>query len=263
MENSKLVVLKEGSLHSTSNYIEAVKHMIDVSEVRDYMEMQTLVAPIDYPRQLHVCRAINYRIKVGDSSGVSEQILRIVLIIGPLHVSLNIRETVFLVNYKFFDKLFHEVFGHLKVLAKKPKPYKISLMLELASQGWSRMRLVVLQKFEQFKDPEVRYLINLLDNILPLVLDFYPVIFRSGNWRAYKEAMFRVWVIFFQYNHRHYNKLLLAFLSDVFYWSNTNHPISQVLSDFFHVFNDYYVENFHSSLRRQIQKSNTVEQIIQ
>jgi len=155
MENSKLVDLKEGSLHSTSNYIEAVKYMIDVPEVRDYMEMQTLVAPMDYPGQLHVRRAINYRIKVGDSSGVLEQILCIVPMIGPLHISLNICETVFLVNYKFFDKLFHEVFGHLKVLAKKLKPYKISLMLELASQGWSHVRLVVLQKFEQSKDLEV------------------------------------------------------------------------------------------------------------
>ena len=93
-------------------------------------------------------------------------------------------------------------------------------------------------------------------------MDFYPVIFRSGNWPAYKEAMFRVWAIFYQYNRKHYNKLPLAFLSDVFYWASTNHPISQTLTDSLHVFNDCYVENFHSSLRRQIQKSNTTEQII-
>ena len=227
------------------------------------MEIQTLVAPMDYPEQLHICHAINYQINIGDSSEVLEQILRIVPMIGSLHVSLNICETVFLANYKFFDKLFHEVFGHRKVLAKKPKPYKISLILELASQDWSRVHLIVLQKFEQSKDPEVQYLINLLDNILPLILDFYPIIFRSESWKVYKEAMFRIWTIFFQYNRKHYNKLPLAFLSDAFYWSSTNHPISQVLSDFLHVFNDYYVKNFHSSLRRQIQKSNAVEQVIQ
>ena len=32
--------------------------------------------------------------------------------------------------------------------------------------------------------------------------------------------------------------------------------------DSLHVFNDYFVKNFHSSLRRQIRKSNTAEQII-
>ena len=87
-------------------------------------------------------------------------------------VSLNSRETVFLLNYQFFDKFFHEVFGH----RKKPKAYKINLLLELASQGWSRVRTAVQQKFEQSKDA----LINLLENVIPLVLDFYPVIFRSG-----------------------------------------------------------------------------------
>ncbi|CAG8846933.1 14919_t:CDS:1, partial [Racocetra persica] len=48
-------------------------------------------------------------------------------------------------------------------------------------------------KFERLKDPEARYLINLLDNDIPLVLDFYPVLFRSGNWPVYREAMFRIW----------------------------------------------------------------------
>jgi hypothetical protein len=80
------------------------------------------------------------------------------------------------------------------------------------------VRTAVQQKFEQSKDAEARYLINLLENIIPLVLDFYPVIFRSGNWLAYREAMFRVWAIFYQYNRKNYNKLPLAFLSDVFYW---------------------------------------------
>ena len=75
--------------------------------------------------------------------------------------------------------------------------------------------------------------------------------------------MFRVWAIFYQYQCRHYNKLPLIFLSDIFFWSNTNHLISQVLSDSLYVFNDYYVKNFHSSFQWQIQKSNTADQIIQ
>src|SRR5438128_8251842 len=262
MENTKLVDLKEGSLHSTDDYVKALRHMMDVHEVRTYLETQVLVAPIDYPGQRNVRRAINHRINAGDRSGISEQILHIVPMIGPLHVSLNSRATVFLANYQFFDKFFHEVFGRQKVLAKKPKAYKINLFLELASQGWSRVRTAVQRKFEQSKDAEARYLINLLENVIPLVLDFYPVIFRSGNWPAYKEAMFCVWAIFYQYNRKNYSKLPLAFLSDVFYWDSINHPISQVLSDSLQVFNDYYVENFHSSLRRQIQKSNTAEQII-
>jgi len=178
--------------------------------------------------------------------------------IRPLHVSLNSRETVFLLNYQFFDKLFHEVFGRQKVLARKPKPYKINLLLELASQGWSRVHVPILRKFEQSKDAEARYLINLLDNIIPLVLDFYPVIFRSGNWPAYKEAMFRIWAIFYQYHRKNYNKLPLAFLSDVFYWTNTNHPICkflQILSMYlmtimWKIFTAHYVDRYRNRTRQ-------------
>jgi hypothetical protein len=108
--------------------------------------------------------------------------------IGPLHVSLNSHETVFLLNHVFFNKLNHEVYLKKK-LAKKPKPYKINVLLELAASGWNLIRKEVLAKFSHCKDPEVRYLLDLLDNIVPLVLDFYPVIFRSGHWPAYKEAM--------------------------------------------------------------------------
>jgi len=74
--------------------------------------------------------------------------------------------------------------------------------------------------------------------------------------------MFRVWAIFYLYQCKNYNKLPLSFLSDAFYWIDTNHQMAKALADSLHIFNDYYVENFHSSLRRQIQKSSTPQQII-
>lgn len=135
MENTKLVDLIEGSLKSTDDYVKAVKCLMDIPEIRTYMETQVLVAPMDYPGQLHMRRAITNHIKMKNSSGIPEQILHIVPMIGPLHVSLNSREVVFLLNYAFFDKFFHSIFSENKVLAKKPKPYKINLLLELASQG--------------------------------------------------------------------------------------------------------------------------------
>ena len=47
MENTKLVYLKEGSLHSTEDYVNALRHLINVPEVRTYMETQVLVAPMN------------------------------------------------------------------------------------------------------------------------------------------------------------------------------------------------------------------------
>ena len=53
------------------------------------------------------------------------------------------------------------------------------------------------------------------------------------------------------------------FLSDVFYQISKNHPIINILRNNLPIFNDYFVENFHSSIRSQTAESNTALQIIQ
>ncbi|RIB29503.1 hypothetical protein C2G38_2136806 [Gigaspora rosea] len=112
MDNTKLVELKVGLLHLLEDYIDALQSLTNIGEARTYLENQILVAPMDYPGQLNVRRAVNHRIKRGDSSGIPRQVLHIVPMIGPLHVSLNSRESVFLFNYDFlinFFMLFMEV----------------------------------------------------------------------------------------------------------------------------------------------------------
>ena len=49
----------------------------------------------------------------------------------------------------------------------------------------------------------------------------------------------------------------------MFYWKLNNHPIIDILSNNLPIFNDYFVENFHSSIRSQTAKSNIALQIIQ
>ena len=53
------------------------------------------------------------------------------------------------------------------------------------------------------------------------------------------------------------------FLSNVFYWTSIKHLIINILKDNLPIFNDYFVENFHSSLRYQTAESNLKLQIIQ
>ena len=69
-------------------------------------------------------------------------------------------------------------------------------------------------------------------------------------------------MIFYRYGCKNYNKAPLAFFSDVFYWFTTHHPMAHAIEQNIHLFNDYYVENFHSSLRLQTNASNSGEQII-
>ncbi|CAG8794387.1 1774_t:CDS:2, partial [Gigaspora rosea] len=99
MANTKLVNLKEGSLHSTTNYVDALKVLINISKADAYMKTQVLIAPMDYLGQLYMCYAVTRRIKYGDASEISKQILHIIPMIGPLHISLNSCETSFTLSY--------------------------------------------------------------------------------------------------------------------------------------------------------------------
>ncbi len=55
MKNIKLLDLKKRSLHSTENYMNALKHMINVhEEMKNYLKTQILVILIDYPGQPNI-----------------------------------------------------------------------------------------------------------------------------------------------------------------------------------------------------------------
>ena len=158
MNNTKLVNLVEGSLHSTEDYIKALENILNVPEMGAYLEKFTLPAPMDYPGQLNGRRAVSASFNLTNTNQLSPLLQHIVPMIGPLHVSLNSRETVFKLNYSFFNKLNCFLYLKKKPLAIKPKPYKINVLLELAASGWNLIREEVLIKFCNCKDPEVRYI---------------------------------------------------------------------------------------------------------
>ncbi|RIA96394.1 hypothetical protein C1645_815412 [Glomus cerebriforme] len=135
MYNTKLIDLLEGSLHSTKDYLKAIQLVISIPEMFAYLENHILITPMDYPEQKNIRCAIVYRMINEEQSDISPQILNIIRFISPLHVSLNSRETIFLINYNFFEIMYYLIFGSDKILAKKPKLYQINLLLELAFKG--------------------------------------------------------------------------------------------------------------------------------
>ena len=106
-------------------------------------------------------------------------------------------------------------------------------------------------------------MIDLLDNSLPLTLDIYAKLFRCGFFEGYLESIIKIWILFQRLQRHNYNKAPLIFLSDVFYWTLNEHPILDILKNNLPIFNNYFVKNFHSSLRHQTVKSNLDKQIIQ
>ncbi|GBC09543.1 hypothetical protein RclHR1_08970003 [Rhizophagus clarus] len=162
MKNSKLVDFILHSLHNTIDYIESANILFATFEKIEQNYLNNFVIPTicDWLGQINLRRAIILRLNEKENSGIPFQILSLIPMIGPLHVSLN----------------------------------------------------------------------NLLDNSLPLTLEIYAKLFRCGFYKGYLKGI---------------------------------HPIIEILKNNLPIFNDYFVENFHSSLRYQTAESNTEKQIIQ
>ena len=68
-------------------------------------------------------------------------------------------------------------------LAKKPKPWRISLLLEVIYGGWTLIRDMILSVFHKCKDIEFLTLLNRLDNHTPLVLSLiYSIVFKCNKY---------------------------------------------------------------------------------
>ena len=266
MKNSKLVDFILHPLHSTKDYIESANILFKVfekTEQEDYLNNFVIPTICDWPGQVNLRRAITLRLNKQDKSGIPSQVLSLIPMIGPLHISLNSRETLFQIYHFFFEMLYHDLFGENKILAQKPKPRLINLILNLTFYGWKNIRDLIINRFGNTKDIEYLMMIDLLDNSLPLTLDIYAKLFKCGFFEGYLECIVKIWVLFQRLQRHNYNKAPLIFLSDVFYWTLNDHPILNILNDHLPIFNDYFVENFHSSLRYQTVESNTDKQIIQ
>uniref|UniRef100_U9UZM9 Uncharacterized protein n=1 Tax=Rhizophagus irregularis (strain DAOM 181602 / DAOM 197198 / MUCL 43194) TaxID=747089 RepID=U9UZM9_RHIID len=263
MNGLQLIGLKEQNLHSMQDYLKALQIILAINKKTKHLENQ--VAPIvaDWPGQLFIRKALTHLHMSGLQSAIPQEIKSFIPMLGPLHLSLNSREHVMIIYYSFFEQMFHFVFGERKKLAKKPKPWRINLLLELARSGWLKIKNKIMQKFDSTcKDVEYRTAIDLLDNLIPATLDVYAILFRSGSFEKYVETVFRIWTFALRWKRKNYNKAPLVFLSDLFYWQDTHHPFADAIEKYLSCFNDYYVENAHSRIRANTSSNATVENII-
>src|SRR6266540_1950275 len=223
MSNSKLVDFILHSLHSTKDYVECLDLVFKVFErlerTSEENYLNNFVIPViaDWSGQVNIRRAITLRIKKGIDSKILEQVLNLILMIGPLHISLNSKETLFQTYHFFFEMLYHNLFGDKKILSQKPKQTVINLILHLTYYGWKNIREIIIKRFGNLKDAEYQMMIDLLDNSIPLTLNIYAVLFRSGFFKGYLESVVKIWTLFQRLRRHNYNKAPLMFLSDVFY----------------------------------------------
>ncbi len=117
---------------------------------------------------------------------------------GPLHVSLNARELVFLKNSDLFNNIYKSIFGVRKDLGKKPRPWRIDLILHIVHMAWLDVVDTVYLKFGHLcKDIEFLYLTDLFSNLIPLVLDVYEVHHRGVIGQLTKKPAYVIGATFF------------------------------------------------------------------
>ncbi|XP_065054608.1 uncharacterized protein LOC135683316 [Rhopilema esculentum] len=253
MENCKLVDEVEQKLRSFDDFLKTSAHALKVG-LQKYLQYFLCPQPWDWPAQFYM-RQVQYNIPENFPSSLKN----IIPMIGPLHIQLNARECFCLLNIDFFKIFYSFIFGDKKQLANKPKPWRISLLLEILYGGWTLIREQVIVIFSDCKSIEFLTLLNILDNYLPPVLSIYLVIFKTGRSSEYLDAVLRCWLMFFCYKRHPYNKAPLVWLSNILFWQAKNHPLFQALLSSLNAFDEYPVENFHSLLRSQTVQSDDAE----
>ena len=249
--NAHLIDCTQQTLKSLTDYRNAANVYLHTA-LQEYLQQYQLLIPGDWPSQFHQRQLYN--------NEPQDSLLRnTTAMMGPLHVSLNAQENVVLKFINFFSAIYRHLFN--RQLAKKPKPWRITLLLELLFGGWTLIREPVLQRLQRFKDVQFLTLINLVDNYVPLALCIYSVIFKANAFHLYSLAMQQVWIMYYTFNRRHYDKAPLVWLANTSYWQHTQHPIFTLLQNSLYTTDESPVENFHSLLRARTNEWDTAATI--
>ncbi|RIB18724.1 hypothetical protein C2G38_2183821 [Gigaspora rosea] len=91
-----------------------------------------------------------------------------------------------------FSAMYQDIFGERKSLSQILKPWHINLLLEISRSAWQMIAADIESKFSPlYKDVEYLALKDLLDNMIPLVLDdngFMENFSHTSTWAAYDKS---------------------------------------------------------------------------
>ena len=166
---------------------------------------------------------------------IPDEIINMVPILGPLHVSLNTRETCFKKYHPFFNELYKSVLNKKRDLSKNPPPFRINYILYLAHSGWIKIRSEIIEIFQNSKNIGIRTLIDLLDNIIPAVLDIYISLFHNNHFDKY-------WAIIYFINGKKHVHILIHNSNQKWFsnlkpaWLNYHRNIKEALVHSYNIF---------------------------
>eukprot|EP00733_Pompholyxophrys_punicea_P000415 Pompholyxophrys_punicea_v1_NODE_113_length_3402_cov_6.295787.p1 type:complete len:937 gc:universal NODE_113_length_3402_cov_6.295787:2978-168(-) len=253
-------------LKSASDYLAALNVLCEKGLLQ-YFCKNLFVFVCDFPGQFYTRKLVTHHLS--NPNPATGFLKNIIVLLGPLHVSLNSREMLVI---KYMDILwrpfYQHIFGAGKKLAKTPKPWRIGLILTVANGGWQLVRRQILKVFPVINDPELLLFINIIDNLVPLVLDVYTIHFKSGNLEAYLLCLLRLTTALFNpMQRKNYCKITPAYICDILRWAAlpVDHPLYRLYciieKNLFH-FDDWFVEGFHSLFRKHITPGATADDVL-
>ena len=255
-------------LKSRKDYNDAFDIILQTS-MREYLSNYVVLMPADWPGQFFPRQIVYQKARQATSTSTLPQgssphpLCSVIPTLGPLHVDLNADEDIVL-GYMPFMRLVYESLFPGKKLADKPKPWRIQFLLEVIYGGWTMVRTVVKTVFSRVKDVQYGVLLNLLDNYIPLSLCSYSVLFKLNRFDDYFSSIFRLWIMFFCFHRKNYNKAPLFWLSNILYWkTNGSKDVYNFFCSYLSVIDEYFVEFVHSMARKSTNQSDNVEQLRQ
>ena len=150
--------------------------------LKDYLKRFVIVQPGDWPSQFYGRQIIYEYLKLEaqrrsqndlQTNGLAPSTASIIPTMGPLHISLNSREHIFITFRPFFKKIYSHLFPGCKLI-EKPKPWRINLILEIVYGGWTLIRKNVKTLFQYSKDFQHGTLLNLWITTFLLSYQFIP-----------------------------------------------------------------------------------------
>ncbi|RIB30406.1 hypothetical protein C2G38_2026846 [Gigaspora rosea] len=228
IRDSILFDFVEGNLKGIEGYISALQVVYNQVPMQEYLSNYVVPVVADWPGQFFIRKALAQRLLTCNED-ISQFITSFVPIIGPLHISLNARELVFLKNSKLFNDIYKDIFGARKKLGNKPRPWRVDLILHIVRMAWLDIVDTVYLKFSRIcKNIEFLYLTDLFSNLIPLVLDIYAEELQTCTFDVF---------------------------SDIFYWMDIGHPIIiNIITNNLAGLSDRPVEIAHSIIRRNTAK---------
>ena len=256
-------------LKSKQDYSDAFDIVLQTM-MRDYLSQYLVLMPADWPGQFFPRKIVYQKASQATPSASNvppgsspHPLISVIPTLGPLHVDLNADEDI-VVGYLPFMRLVYESVFPGKKLADKPKPWRIQFLLELIYGGWTLVRTVVKSVFCKVKDVQYGILLNVLDNYIPLALCSYSILFKLNRFDDYFCSIFRLWIMFFCFHRKNYNKAPLFWLSNILFWKTSGcQDIYNFYSHFLSVVDEYFVEFVHSLARKSTNPTDTVEQLQQ